>query len=209
MKHIIYLLALATAILVACNPSDEEHADAQGVLINGVVWATTNVDAPGKFAAKPEDSGMFYQWGKNVGWSATDPLVSSNGDTTWDESVASGNVWASFYDPCPDGWRVPSFRDFNALTDGNAVVSTWTTRGGVNGKLFVDVATEKSIFLPAAGYRFAYTSAHYHVDIGGYYWSDTPIGAYSGYRLSFAGGTLYPSGNNGRGNGLTVRCVRK
>ena len=40
------------------------------VVINGVRWATCNVDAPGNFAANPEDAGMFYQWNRKVGWSA-------------------------------------------------------------------------------------------------------------------------------------------
>ncbi|MDR1719185.1 MAG: hypothetical protein LBR67_03570 [Dysgonamonadaceae bacterium] len=32
----------------------------------------------------------FYQWNKKVGWSITDPLVNSNGGTTWDTSYPSG-----------------------------------------------------------------------------------------------------------------------
>jgi uncharacterized protein (TIGR02145 family) len=209
MKHIIYLLAFATAILVACNPSDEEHADAQGVLINGVVWATTNVDALKTFAAKPEDSGMFYQWGWNMGWSAKDPLISSNGDTTWRQHTVTGMMWASFYDPCPDGWQVPSLEDFNALTDGNAVVSTWTTRDGVNGRLFVDVATEKSIFLPATGCRGSSYGVLYNVGGYGGYWSGTPIGATSGYLLGFYAEGVNPRNSDSRGTGYAVRCVRQ
>ena len=44
------------------------------VIINGVKWATCNVDAPGTFAAAPESAGMFYQWNRKIGWSATDPM---------------------------------------------------------------------------------------------------------------------------------------
>ena len=53
-----------------------ENPFSEGVLINGVRWATSNVDMPGTFAANPEDAGLFYQWGSNVGWSSTDPCVS-------------------------------------------------------------------------------------------------------------------------------------
>jgi hypothetical protein len=36
-----------------------------GVVINGVKWATRNVDAPGTFAESPQAAGMFYQWNRN------------------------------------------------------------------------------------------------------------------------------------------------
>jgi uncharacterized protein (TIGR02145 family) len=181
----------------------------QGVLINGIVWATTNVDAPGAFAAKPEDSGMLYQWGKNVGWSATDPLVSSNGDTTWDQSTVSGDVWTSANDPCPEGWQVPSLDDFATLAEESKVVSTWTEQGGVSGRLFVDVATDKSIFLPATGYRNVSSGALGYVGSYGYYWSGTPSSAANGCYLRFGAGAVNPSSRNNRGYGFAVRCVSK
>ena len=34
----------------------------EGVVINGVRWATRNVDAPGTFAQSPEDAGGFFTW---------------------------------------------------------------------------------------------------------------------------------------------------
>ena len=55
----------------------------EGVVINGVKWATRNVDKPGTFAANPENAGMLFQWNRRVGWSANDPMVNSNGDVTW------------------------------------------------------------------------------------------------------------------------------
>ena len=42
-------------------------APTDGVVINGVRWATRNVDKPGTFAANPEDAGMLYQWNRKVG----------------------------------------------------------------------------------------------------------------------------------------------
>jgi uncharacterized protein (TIGR02145 family) len=182
--------------------------DPQGVTINGITWATTNVDAPGKFAAKPESFGMFYQWGKKVGWSVTDPIVSSNGDTTWDESAASGNVWELANDPCPDGWQVPSVEDFWNLTDRNYVDRTLTTQtqGGVSGILFIDKATKNSIFLPAAGFRYY---SLYGQNAGGYYWSSTAINGSNGYNLRFGITSIDPSSYGSFDNGSSVRCVRK
>lgn len=34
------------------------------VLINGVCWATRNLDVGGKFVTNPEDYGALYQWGR-------------------------------------------------------------------------------------------------------------------------------------------------
>jgi uncharacterized protein (TIGR02145 family) len=213
-RTLLFALMLPVFVLGGCDrggKTSEEPVNSQGVLINGVVWAITNVDAPEKFATKSEDFGMFYKWGNNVGWSATDPLVSSNGDTTWDGSTVSGEVWASFYDPCPDGWRVPDVNDFESLVDGSKVVSTWTKRDGVSGRLFVDVKTEKSIFLPAAGYRYYYlydSTLHYQ-SFHGRYWSSTAAGGARGYALSFDGDEVDHVDLDNYADGYSVRCVRK
>ena len=55
-----------------------------GVRINGIVWATRNVAAPGTFVAKPEDAGMFYQWNRKVAWAPTGSV------TGWDSSMPTG-----------------------------------------------------------------------------------------------------------------------
>ncbi|MCL2290114.1 MAG: fibrobacter succinogenes major paralogous domain-containing protein [Bacteroidetes bacterium] len=36
----------------------------EGVIINGVKWATRNLAAHGKFVGKPEDHGALFQWGR-------------------------------------------------------------------------------------------------------------------------------------------------
>ena len=63
-----------------------------GVIINEIIWATRNVDAPGTFAAKPEAPGMFYQWNRKVGWSASDPMINHNGEVEWDTSTPTGDT---------------------------------------------------------------------------------------------------------------------
>ncbi len=208
MKKLFPLFFFAAMIMAGCNPGGDDH-DNLSVTINGVQWATRNVGAPGEFSDKPEDFGMFYQWGKNVGWSATDPLVSSNGDTTWDDSVVSGTVWEPSYDPCPDGWRVPSLEDFQALCDDTKVVSTWTRQGGVDGRLFVDATTEKSIFLPAAGYRYMYGSVSYQGIRGGYWSSSTHNSRTGVYALLFNDASVYTADDDVYAYGFAVRCVRQ
>ncbi len=210
MKKLFSLLTAAALVLVGCDSGDDGSGDPDGtVTINGVKWATRNVDAPGEFADKPEDFGMFYQWGRNVGWSVTNPLVSSPVGETWEVDYGSGQVWESVNDPCPDGWRVPSREDLNALRDNSKVVDTWTKQDGVDGRQFVDKITGKSIFLPASGGRASSGGIVGDQDLFGYYWSSTVLDSDLGYLLRFHSTNVDPLGVGVFAAGYAVRCVRK
>ena len=176
------------------------------VEINGVKWATCNVDNPGTFAARPEDPGMFYQWNRKIGWNATDPMINSNGDTTWDNSTPAGTAWEKANDPSPAGWRVPTLTEFEKLFDAGKVTWVWTTENGKKGYRFTDRESGKSILLPAIGYRSYLDATIHYVGSYGYYWSSTAIDSYGAYFLNFGSGSASCSGN-GRGYGFSVRPV--
>ena len=184
-------------------PSDDEN----GVVINGVRWATRNVDKPGTFVAKPEDAGMFYQWNRKIGWSATDPLINSNGGTRWDDSKPAGSTWEKANDPSPAGWRVPTFDEISTLLDGNKVSHEWTTVNGVNGRRFTDKATGNSVFLPAAGCRYGPMGGLDFVP-SNLYWSSSWFDSMGADCLSF--GSV---GANwltiSLSTGCSVRCVKE
>jgi uncharacterized protein (TIGR02145 family) len=151
----------------------------ESVLINGVRWATRNVNMPGTFAANLEDAGMFYQWNRKIGWSTTNPMTNSNGGTKWDGSTPAGTKWESANDPSPTGFRVPTKEEFETLLNTTFVTSVQTTENGVTGRLFTDKNNGNSIFLPAAGYRL-FDDGSLYTNCGGY-WSSTqhgPTGAY-------------------------------
>ena len=116
-------------------------------------WATRNVDAPSTFAARPEDPGMFYQWNRKIGWSATDPMINSNGGTVWDSSMATGMTWEKANDPSPVGWRLPTVEEQNKLRDNDKVNRVTTYQNGIYGLKITDKENGNSIFLPAAGWR--------------------------------------------------------
>ena len=150
---------------------DVNVGNPDGVLIGGVIWATRNVDMPGTFAENPEDDGMLYQWGSNLGWSSVGkPLYSSDGDTVWKSTYDSGNTWKSEKDPCPIGWRLPTYDDFVILRETS---NFWYKLNGNNGRFFgtgIDRA-----FLPAAGYRNNGNGAIGSKEYG-YYWCTTVDG---------------------------------
>lgn len=177
-----------------------------GVLINGIVWATTNVDAPGTFAANPEDAGMFYQGNSKTGWSATDPMTSSPAGQKWG-AAAPGDSWAAANDPCPEGWRVPTLEELKKLVGADNVGSEWTTRNGINGREFKDNSSGNTVFFPAVGYRT--TNAELE-EIGyfGEYWTST-IDNWIACNLYFDSTSAAADGISALFYAFSVRCVLK
>ncbi|MCL2436005.1 MAG: Ig-like domain-containing protein [Lentimicrobiaceae bacterium] len=175
--------------------------ESEWVEINGVKWATRNVDMPGTFAATHRDAGMFYQWNRKIGWSSIDPMVNSNGGTTWDDSIPEGDTWEKENDPCPTGWRVPTVEELESLV---AAGSEWISENGVNGRIFGN--DDNTLFLPAAGYRNLNSGTIYYVGTYGLYWSSSIIGTLA-YALYFYSTSVNPTSHSNRAYGFSVRCV--
>jgi uncharacterized protein (TIGR02145 family) len=216
MKKLAYLFAAALmkkiyisilASICALTGFAQTATTDPGVVINSVTWATRNVDAPGTFAASPESTGMFYQWNRKIGWSSADPLVSSNGGTTWNKTTPTPSivVWEEANDPCPDGWRVPTQTELQSLRDAGSVWISDYNNSGISGRVF-GIAPH-TIFLPAAAGRnidgqFAST------DHGGNYWSSTSANAYAtADRLFFDNNGVYMTDYSNRMLGFSIRCV--
>ncbi len=178
-----------------------------GVKINGIVWAKTNVAASGTFATNPESTGLLYQWNSKVSRPATGTVTSWN--SSWNggfTTASAADTWNSANDPSPAGYRVPTYAEIQTLLNTAKVTSTWTTQNSVYGRKFTDIATGNSIFLPASGRRGSYDGTLDLVGSNGYYWSSTAYGAYDAYYLDFlsSGAGWYTSN---RASGFTVRPV--
>lgn len=160
---LIWVIIFGFGITINAQTAQNNTFD-QGVVINGVKWATRNVDTPGTFAANPEDAGMIYQWNCKIAWSAT-------GSVTGRDSSPANDEWEKSNDPSPVGWRVPSLYEIYTLCNVSKVSQKWTTVNGINGIKFTDIASGNSIFLPAAGYRYGRESTLGNVGSIGYYWN--------------------------------------
>ncbi|MCL2289287.1 MAG: Ig-like domain-containing protein [Bacteroidetes bacterium] len=178
------------------------NQEEKGVIINGIKWATRNVNTPGRFTNHPYDAGMLYQWNRNVGWSSIEPMKNSDGGTTWDDSFLTGDSWEPANDPCPEGWRLPTQSEIFSLVSSGSV---WDNLNGINGRYIGDKSD--SLFFPAAGNRNNSTGKLNAVGGCGYYWSSTKVyySLYASY-LNFASNTFYENFAN-KAYGFSVRCV--
>ena len=159
-----------------------------------IAYATVN---PTTFIKYNNENGDWYYTGS-----------SSTDNTRWTTSENSKSI----YDPCPAGWRVPdggrngvwakalgSSVDFNYSYDG--------TNEGINfsGKF----GSASTIWYPASGYRYHRDGSLLDVGSYGGYWSASP-GNNGACDLYFSNdGYVGPSGDNGRANGPSVRCLQE
>ena len=200
----LLLLGTVTVIFNSCgNFLKNKSTYDEGVIINDVKWATCNVDKPGRFTAKPEDAGMFYQWNKKKAWSAKKRFVKG-----WDDTLPKDTEWIKANDPSPKGWRVPTFDEIKTLFDTNKVSHEWTTINGVNGRKFTDKTSGNILFLPAIGCRDYHDGTLYDAGTYGSYWSSMRNGSYGVYELSF-GSTAAGWYRHNWSFGFGVRAVAK
>ena len=139
-------------------------------------------------------SSYYYDW------------VNFQNDELWNSGTDDNPVKGT-YDPCPTGWRVPTYLELYSLT-GNK--SSSTTKDDQNGCWFSGSSPYSEsvfrVFLPKAGYR-DYNGAAYDRDNTGKYWSSSPD--YDGaihYTFSDSGNSMF---NVWRSNGYSVRCVQE
>jgi uncharacterized protein (TIGR02145 family) len=203
------ITALTTLTLALSCFLFEESAIAQkdstiydeGVVINGVKWATRNVDVFQTFAPTPESFGMLYQWNRKKAWNTIDKVVEN-----WIVSLPTGTEWEKSDDPCPCGWRLPTLHEFELLINSN---NTWTKVNNIWGRRFG--SGDSTIFLPAVGYRTRGNGLNGRFnDTGrlGYYWSSTQYSSTNAHLLLFFYGNVDTGGvGSDKRDGYSVRCV--
>jgi uncharacterized protein (TIGR02145 family) len=169
MRKLVTIFSIC--IMASCGQTKNALTYDKGVIINGVKWATRNIDAVGTFAPTPESAGKFYQWNRKKAWNATNEEVAD-----WDSSYPEGTEWEIDNDPSPKGWRVPTDDELKSLLDIEKVHYERTTQNGINGRKFTCKESGNSIFLPAVGGHGGSSGEFLNTgEIGGY-WSNTESG---------------------------------
>ncbi|MCL1937899.1 MAG: fibrobacter succinogenes major paralogous domain-containing protein [Candidatus Azobacteroides sp.] len=189
MRNAIIILIIC--MMVSCGQKSVTYDE--GVVINGIKWASRNVDEFGTFAPTPESAGKFYQWNRRKAWNTIVDTLKG-----WDKSIPGGFFyWYRINDPSPKGWRVPTVDEITSLYDVEKVRSEWVTQNGINGTKFTDLATGNSIFLPALGFRSEYYGRLYEIEKG-YYWTNDRSFGNLGVCLFFT----YLDERNAKGMGI-------
>ena len=121
------------------------------------------------------------------------------------------------YDPCPDGWRVPSYAELKNLCQNKSekMVNNEGQAGyWLSGSVAYAENTPK-VFFPAAGYIGANDGIYSSMNSVGAYWSSN---AYYDYSYSYKSTRIffnldydifYIGNRNKRAFGSSVRCVKE
>ena len=209
----------------------------KGISVGMAIWAPVNCG----YHRKDYPYGKLYQWGRKYGqgyseeYDATIPTIAeggvtleegeslSNADTffcsenNWDwHETKDDSLWGKYgsktvYDPCPEGWRVPTYDELSELKQN---YSKWSVAKYHAGRWFSgpDKYSEDSpgIFLPAAGHRNGEGEAYGREVSGGYWSSKLEQGnyGYSSRLLSF-GKSLVNMEHFSCACGYSVRCVQE
>ena len=110
------------------------------------------------------------------------------------------------YDPCPTGWRVPTYAELDELRQHN---SLWTTNESDQAGYWFSASNSYEVpklFFSAAAYRYYNDGNAYNRGDIGNYWSSKPS-RYSAYLLDIANNNISMRGEF-RSNGCSVRCVQ-
>ena len=194
-------------VTVKYDPTIDKGVTIKG--INGIKWATRNVDKPGQFAA-PGTKGMFYQWNRDIGWSTSGSMVASDG-SSWDNTYSTDGIWTISNNVCPNGWRIPTVGEWKSfLKSDNRWEKGDSENNKSDGRLFG--SGENTVFLPAAGYRDGDDGALLKGgDTDGYYWTDS--GRYNdneAFNIHFNNAAKADTtiSIQRKKNGFSVRCVK-
>jgi uncharacterized protein (TIGR02145 family) len=200
--------------MVHCTGTPTEIVEVRNP-VTGRVWMDRNLGAS-RAATSSTDAaayGDLYQWGRfgdghqcrNSGRTANlsstntpghgNFIITGGGDNYDWRSPQNNNLWQGvngINNPCPSGFRLPTdsewYAEFRSWKANNS-------SGAFASHLKLLMGGDRNI-----------TGSLRSVGSYGYYWSATVSGLYASYL--FFGSTLADLYTNGRGGGLSVRCLQ-
>jgi uncharacterized protein (TIGR02145 family) len=201
----------------------------QPVQIGSLLWAPVNVG----YDPANNPYGLMFQWHRKYGQMfgtlnvVNGPVLLALGNDVanstkfyknetspfnWCTTYESSWNMSEQYNPCPQGWRIPTLSEFSSLRSGG---STWVNagEGGMNnvvGRWYGgNHNTDRvgSVFLPAAGIISNQGNSGYRLSSQNGQYSTSEVSGNDIYRLRFTESINETSTIN-RAAGLSVRCVK-
>jgi uncharacterized protein (TIGR02145 family) len=156
--------------------------------------------------------GNYYQWGRNTVVATTS--TAAGAISGWNTTAAANGAWLdaskTANDPCPTGFRVPTYAQWSGVS--NTALNTITRTGSWSNSetnfttaISFGTSTVKTLTLPAAGFRSYYDGTLTNRGANGGYWSSTENDSFAWY-LGFNSSSANTSNSN-RASGFSVRCV--
>lgn len=174
---------------------DDNFNDADSIMIRNL-WTGKNGD---------ENDSTFYKYGEGSTFGYD--WILSGDDLFWNTGSEENPVKNTQYDPCPDGWRVPTAFEFKSLI--NNADKEWTVMNLAHGYKFIHPDSGQGVlFLPASGRLNAADGISYDRDTEGYYWTNTADSGNSGYLLIHGNGCSV-NYRGSRAGGCSIRCIKE
>ena len=140
----------------------------------------------------------------NIFYTIPSDWVSPRNDKLWNSGTDDEPIKTN-YDPCPEGWRVPTYSELNELCQN---YSSGTNDSGLVGYWFSGANSYSvkapQIFLPSAGRRYFKDGVASSRGSIGYYWSSKTYNIYADFLICSGRPNMR---NDYRASGYSVRCV--
>ncbi len=149
---------------------------------------------------------------KNNFYTGNSNWLSSQADDLWCNDNSGASSTKTAYDPCPDGWRVPTNAELVSLVNGRQ----WTdssedsNHNGVPGFWFYGNATPSEdgakVFFPAAGSLLSDNGSAGLRGSVGLYWTSSVYDSDAWYL--YMEKDIIENSYDSRAHGQSVRCVK-
>lgn len=175
----------------------------QAVLTNMSNW-TNKFIYPSPQEPNTQGNWLLFEAGKD------NPADAAMEDGAWYQKLWNSgtekNPVKTEYDPCPEGWRVPTISEWKAIYAGNT--NNWDDTKKLMSITGADAEGEQKLVLPAAGYRRGSTGISLKQGEGGYAWSSSvPSHRINASVMDFSGSLSTYSID--RASGRSVRCIQE
>lgn len=176
---------------------DDRFQDVSAANITDCWIGKNGKEDPESFYKYAEDCKYNYDWIKN-------------GDNSyWNCGTEENPIKNETYDPCPDGWRIPTAFEFKSLVHSS--VKTWCEQNGQYGYRFCENSDDHvnyKLFLPAGGRLNITDGKSYDRNAEGYYWTISTNAGSSVYLYFYSEGSSINE-QGCRAGGCLLRCIRE